>query len=179
MLNIVFPDELPAVPWKNGGGLTREIARLEAEGALIWRISIADVVTDGPFSLFPGLTRILTVIAGDGIDLHSADDVKKARLEEPIRFSGELPIIGRLTDGPIRDLNVIYDATRLTADVQLKRGPLRIAVDGWQTGFLVLGGPVRADGSPVGRLAFVHGTQGEVELGGGAFGLLITFCPCS
>ncbi len=60
------------MPWKNGGGETVEIA-VFPEGAGFkdfgWRISLASVASDGPFSAFPGIDRTLTVIDGVGIDL--------------------------------------------------------------------------------------------------------------
>ncbi|MFN9927385.1 MAG: HutD family protein, partial [Phenylobacterium sp.] len=52
-----------AVPWKNGGGITRELA-VWPPGAsfddFVWRVSMAEVHQDGPFSSFPGVDRILT-----------------------------------------------------------------------------------------------------------------------
>ena len=68
------------MPWKNGGGMTVEIA-VSPEGAGIedfdWRVSMAFVEQDGPFSIFPGIDRTLAVLSGDGIVLHIAgqDDV--------------------------------------------------------------------------------------------------------
>ena len=59
--------DLATNPWKNGGGVTREVLRHEEMGFMHWRISIADVASEGPFSAFPGLKRILTVIEGKGM----------------------------------------------------------------------------------------------------------------
>ena len=177
MFKVINPDALPAIPWKNGGGLTREIAKHEELGALIWRLSIADVAMDGPFSRFDGLTRILTVIQGEGIDLLAPVGVMRARLATPLRFSGEMPIEGRLTNGPIRDLNVIFDASRVMADVELVRGPQDLHPQTGQTGFLVLAGPVAVDGTPVEPITFAFGAEGRIELGSGARGLLVTLLP--
>lgn len=177
MFKVINIDTLPATTWKNGGGLTREIAKRKDAGALIWRLSIADVASDGPFSRFDGLTRILTVIKGDGIDLHAPGDVMRARLATPLRFSGELQIEGRLINGPIRDLNVIFDASRVAAEVQLVQGPQRIDPERGQTGFLVLAGSVLIDRAPVEPMSFAFGTQGRIDLGQGAHGLLVTLRP--
>lgn len=62
-------DTLVAAPWANGGGITREIAALRGAGGILWRISLADVDAEGPFSVFAGLRRILTVIEGAGMVL--------------------------------------------------------------------------------------------------------------
>ena len=54
-------------PWKNGGGTTAEIA-IGPPGATLdafdWRISMARVASDGPFSSFPGVDRTLSIIDG-------------------------------------------------------------------------------------------------------------------
>jgi environmental stress-induced protein Ves len=49
---------LPAISWKNGGGTTREVVT-QPPGAAFdefnWRVSIATIASDGPFSTFPGV----------------------------------------------------------------------------------------------------------------------------
>lgn len=99
------------MPWKNGGGVTREIA-VHPPGAAMddfaWRISLADVAADGPFSAFPGVDRILTVIEGGGLLLDLAGKV--VRLDgdaPPLAFAGETPVSATLGEGPIRDLNLM------------------------------------------------------------------------
>ena len=100
-----------ATPWKNGGGVTREIAVSPpgaGPGAFEWRISLAEIATDGPFSTFPGVDRVLTVIEGQGLML----DVDGRLLamdaaSPPLAFAGEVEVSARLTDGPIRDLNLM------------------------------------------------------------------------
>ena len=58
--------------WKNGGGETAEIA-VSPPGAALdafdWRLSMAKVETDGPFSAFPGIDRTLAILEGEGIRL--------------------------------------------------------------------------------------------------------------
>ena len=62
--------ELPVVPWRNGGGVTREVATGgSGEEGFDWRISIADVEVPGPFSAFPGLDRTITLVGGERMDL--------------------------------------------------------------------------------------------------------------
>ena len=174
MLEILHLSDLPATSWKNGGGVTREITKAEDGQGLIWRISIADVDTDGPFSRFEGLTRILTVIAGVGMDLVCPGGTIKARWGEPVRFSGELPVTGRLTDGPIRDLNLIFDATRVSADVQLLDGNATHLTGTGRTGCLELAGTVRVDGLPLPVGAFAFGSAGQIELDPDSKVLLVT-----
>jgi uncharacterized protein len=100
------------MPWKNGGGETREVAVWPsgaALDALEWRVSLATVASDGPFSTFAGVTRTLCVIQGAGIELH-VDDEPVRMLQtssEPCTFDGEAPARAALIDGPIMDLNVM------------------------------------------------------------------------
>ncbi|MFT3672511.1 HutD family protein [Aestuariivirga sp.] len=68
-MDIIRRSQFQTVPWNNGGGITHEVAREDEDGKLHWRLSLAEVGRDGPFSLFPGLARILTVIDGVGMDL--------------------------------------------------------------------------------------------------------------
>lgn len=112
--------DLATTPWKNGGGITREVLRHEEGGRMHWRVSIADVASDGAFSPFPGLQRILTVIDGKGMWLERPDgSALEAKLLLPSRFSGDEPIFGSLPFGPCRDFNVIFDPVFVSADVAL------------------------------------------------------------
>ena len=64
--------EREAAPWKNGGGVTREVAAHPADSGLDgfhWRVSLADVAQGGPFSVFPGVDRVITVVRGAGMVL--------------------------------------------------------------------------------------------------------------
>ena len=100
-----------ATPWKNGGGFTREVAAFPPGAGLDafeWRISLAQIAADGPFSTFPGVDRVLTVIQGEGL-LLTVDDRMLAldAASPPLAFSGEAKVTARLTDGAISDLNVM------------------------------------------------------------------------
>ena len=89
-LGVVRFAELTAVPWRNGGGVTRQVVSAGGSGSqdFDWRISIADVNEPGPFSSFPGVDRIITVVEGEGMDL-VIDGVEHALgLHELLRFDG-------------------------------------------------------------------------------------------
>ena len=108
---IVRAGSLARVPWKNGGGTTAEIAAVpEGAGfdAFDWRISLADVESDGPFSAFPGIDRTLMLVEGASLAL-TIEGVSHG-LEAPgasWSFVGEEPVTAGLRAGPIRDLNVM------------------------------------------------------------------------
>ena len=98
--------------WKNGAGSTTQIAIHPADATtdnFSWRISMAAVKTDGPFSGFPKTERSLVVLDGAGIDLTIAED-NAERLtgdSEPFTFAADAPAYAKLVDGSILDLNVM------------------------------------------------------------------------
>lgn len=101
-----------AMPWKNGGGETREIA-VHPPGASLddfgWRISMASVRGDGPFSLFPGVERTLCILEGEGMELviGNAPPVILTTASAPLPFACDIPCAARLIGGPVLDLNVM------------------------------------------------------------------------
>ena len=123
----VLLSEVRVTPWKNGGGVTREIATgaaLGPGGNWGWRISIAEVEEDGPFSTFPGTDRVMAVIAGKGMDLHDPEGAVFA-LEpyHPVRISGDDRLHGRLRGGPVRNLNVMTARGQFQASLEIRQGP--------------------------------------------------------
>lgn len=127
---ILTPRDFRRMPWRNGRGTTLELARSPAEGAAFdWRLSAADVGSDGPFSPFPGCDRVLVLLEGAGIELQHADG-RTTRLAQPfetVRFSGDEPIDSRLVDGPIRDFNAIVERTRFGVELAVVRSAERAA----------------------------------------------------
>lgn len=101
------PDVLP-VPWRNGGGRTRELLVWPATQDWALRISVADISADGPFSVFEGIQRWFAVIEGPGVALTFPDGERRVRLNDaPLRFDGAAAPHCRLLDGPTRDLNLM------------------------------------------------------------------------
>jgi environmental stress-induced protein Ves len=144
---------LPAQPWKNGGGLTREIAVMPPGAGVegfTWRVSIAEIAEDGPFSAFPGIDRQILLLAGAGARLRSEAEGMDHLLQEPLvpfAFAGEAAVTASLLDGPSQDLNVMTRRGVMRAEVQIVRNSLPIveieACDGlvllavqgsWRTG---------------------------------------------
>ena len=110
-MRLIRRNDLTARPWKNGGGVTWQIASdPEAAGLedFDWRISMAEVASDGPFSAFPGVDRTLTLLDGAGIVLDFAGvPVRLDPGAPPLSFPGEALVAGRPLAGPILDLNVM------------------------------------------------------------------------
>ncbi|OIK00941.1 hypothetical protein BIV25_07460 [Streptomyces sp. MUSC 14] len=117
-------DRTPA-PWKNGGGVTSEVAA-HPEGArtddFVWRVSIADVARSGPFSVFEGVERIITVLDGPGMAL-TVDGVRHvvAVPYEPFAFAGGSDTQCDLLGGPIVDFNVMVRRADASARVRIVR----------------------------------------------------------
>ncbi len=122
-MNIIRGSDLVERPWRNGGGITREIAETRRGADLLWRLSMADVASDGPFSDFSGLMRVLTVIEGGAMELITPQGTIIAAPREPVRFDGGLAVTSKLTEGPLRDLNLMFDPARVAGDVTLIQGP--------------------------------------------------------
>lgn len=124
---------LPSTPWKNGGGLTQEIVCRPTGAGLAdfdWRASIARIDADGPFSAFPGIDRVITLLEGGGVHLQSTDGAVDHRLDQPLQpwaFSGDVALHGRLLGGASADFNVMVRRSRLRAQVDTLRANVRIA----------------------------------------------------
>ncbi|MGO4805927.1 HutD family protein [Arthrobacter sp. 2MCAF15] len=109
-MEIIRYAELKAHPWRNGGGVTREVARhprSAQDNAWDWRVSIAEVSKAGAFSVFAGMDRVLTVIDGELLLLSVDGAEHPLEKYRPFRFSGDADSAGALPTGDIRDLNVI------------------------------------------------------------------------
>ena len=109
--------------WKNGAGLTREIAVSRGDIGPIgfdWRISLAEVERDAPFSAYPGIDRCITLLRGAGMRLQSADGALDHALDthlRPFHFSGDLSLQASLRDGACQDFNVMTRRGVWRADV--------------------------------------------------------------
>lgn len=109
-----------SMPWKNGGGSTSEIFRYpENSESWQWRISVADVASDGAFSLFLGCRRSLTLLSGEGMQLHFKNhSVPLLPPHAQIDFSGDEPVSAELVDGATTDFNVIWQSDAYDITVQ-------------------------------------------------------------
>jgi environmental stress-induced protein Ves len=108
---VLSPADYRRMPWKNGGGNTTEIATFPAGSdfaSFAWRVSIAEVLRDGPFSPFPGVDRTLVLLAGGGMRLTGEDAPIELRTAfAPIEFSGDTSLQCSLLAGPVRDFNLM------------------------------------------------------------------------
>lgn len=109
-MEIIRPSQWITQPWRNGGGVTHEVFRIgpKDSDAFALRLSVADVERAGPFSVFPGIDRWITLLSGTGFSLHRGAATRAIEQRfVPFRFSGDDAIECTLIDGPVRDLNVM------------------------------------------------------------------------
>jgi hypothetical protein len=99
-----------SMPWRNGAGVTREIARAPAQGeSFAWRLSLASLPVSGPFSSYSGYQRCVALVDGHGFRLNVAGAAAKklsARGEYAL-FPGAAEASCELLDGPCTDLSLI------------------------------------------------------------------------
>ncbi|UHS60121.1 HutD family protein [Agrobacterium vaccinii] len=142
--------EYKRMPWKNGGGETVEIAVFPPDASVDdfdWRISMAMVASDGPFSIFPGIDRTLSILDGSGMSLsiNGAVPIVLTETSEPLSFTADVPVDAVLVDGPITDLNVMTRRGRFSHRVERKSSDVLI------------------DPSPIGDTIFILAT-GQISL---------------
>ncbi|WP_447034839.1 HutD/Ves family protein [Streptomyces sp. DSM 118878] len=122
------------VPWKNGGGVTREVASgtvrapsdrsglaalTEPADGFDWRLSVADVDAAGPFSAFPETDRVITPVEGEGMVLTVDGTAQPVGPLNPFAFPGDASTDCRLKAGPVRNVNVMTRRGRATAHVRI------------------------------------------------------------
>jgi environmental stress-induced protein Ves len=132
------------MPWANGRGTTVEMLREEGPEGLRLRLSMASVVEDGPFSVFPGIERNLTVISGPGFRLEGAVALE-CRPLVPVAFPGDVAVRAADTGGvPSEDFNVMTARTLGRPAVTVLRNRAELAVGG-QLFLLALGAVIVND----------------------------------
>jgi hypothetical protein len=123
-LQVLRWEEHRRMPWRNGGGVTYEIASSPADHDLAdfdWRISIAEVDAGGPFSAFPGIDRTIVLVEGEWMALTVDGRCHRFGTREPFSFDGGGETMCEVA-GPSRDLNVMTRRGRATASVAIVDG---------------------------------------------------------
>jgi hypothetical protein len=130
-LHHVHLDQVAPQPWRNGGGLTRELLSWPGgtDGQL--RLSVADITQDGPFSSWKGWHRHFAVLEGPGVALSWFQRQRECRVGgAPVSFNGGDAPQARLLGGPTRDLNLMLAASQ-RGGMRLADGPARPG-PGWR-----------------------------------------------
>ena len=113
MIRVACLSDVPAQPWKNGGGTTRELLAWPAATDWALRLSVARIETEGPFSAYPGISRWFAVLSGGGVELAWQDRTAQlAPGTAPLHFEGGDAPGCRLLNGPTEDLNLMLRNSR-------------------------------------------------------------------
>jgi environmental stress-induced protein Ves len=157
-MRILRREDYKVMPWKNGGGTTTEIAVFPPDAGLggkafEWRVSIADVVQDGPFSKFAGYDRHIMLLDGHGmrLEIEEADAINLQPFR-PVSFSGDWTVTGILTGGPVRDFNLMVARQfgRGSLVCQVLAAPLPLTGDGAIRLILCIDGELSIGGHIIG-----------------------------
>ncbi|QEW23257.1 Various environmental stresses-induced protein (plasmid) [Paracoccaceae bacterium] len=168
--------EYTCQPWRNGGGETAEIAVRPGAGSdFLWRLSLATITRSGPFSTFPGVSRLFTLVEGGPVSIRVGDaGSAEVAVGDGLKFPGDAPVRADLAGGPAMALNIMYrpEATRATIRRLSCIGPTRIQHEA-ATGesFLFLGGACRVEGGDVALETEAGDTLADVS---GAGPLVVT-----
>lgn len=118
---LITPEHWQTQRWQNGGGITHQLCRQDDEQGLLWRLSIAEVASDGPFSRFDNIDRIILLLDGKGFCLHGVG-AKPQVLDTPLKpftFAGETAIHCSLLNGAVRDFNLMTHRDTVQAELQV------------------------------------------------------------
>lgn len=122
--------DLVPQPWRNGGGVVRELARgLDTGHDPAWRVSIADITSAGDFSTFEDTERALTVVEGTRLVLEVQGEVRALGQTEPFRFDGAAATRADLPDGPVRVLNLFTAKGTCHGDITLQHASVGHLLD--------------------------------------------------
>ena len=114
--------DLPATPWKNGGGVTRQIA-IGPEGAGLedfdWRVSLATIESAGPFSSFPGVDRLVLVLEGRlELEVAGAENLVLDIASPAAAFPGDAAVSALAPASPAVDVNIMVRRGRFTSTLE-------------------------------------------------------------
>jgi environmental stress-induced protein Ves len=127
-MHILRRADYKSMPWKNGMGVTQEVIAHPPGSDMAsfgWRVSIAHVGADGPFSVFAGIDRTIALLDGAGLYLDMPDGaVELSPRSDPLSFSGDLKISSRNRNGPTIDLNIMTRRGQFTHRMRRTRGGL-------------------------------------------------------
>lgn len=144
--------QVASVPWKNGGGSTRELACWPAGAGMDsfeWRVSVATIATPGPFSAFAGVDRQIMLLEGDGVHLQSAPGLHGGwahTLDQrwrPFAFAGEAPVDCSMLGGTSTDFNLMVRRGVWTGAMQVVQSAQSVAAQPSAGLCLVLAGTWR------------------------------------
>jgi uncharacterized protein len=151
-IQIVRRSSFTAIPWKNGGGITHEAIRVPPTGdGFLWRVSVAQIDSSGPFSDFAGYDRKMVLLRGRGIALEfgGGERCTLRSMGDWLAFDGATSTRCELLDGPCVDLNLmVSQSLRSAARIEHLQEPMGVAaIPGETTLIFCIQDPLSLDGS--------------------------------
>lgn len=131
---VIHLGEVPPSPWRNGGGVTRELVAWPHAQDWRWRMSVAEVTQGGPFSVFDGVQRWFAVLGGAGVCL-TLDGSRHAlsAASVPFCFDGATPVDCQLLDGATQDFNLMLRGDTASAQMRRIKGDISVRLDAPKT----------------------------------------------
>jgi uncharacterized protein len=152
VIRLLSPADYVRVPWKNGGGVSTTIAGERLPGAAsgdwsgaIWQLGRTAIVAPGPFSDLSGFERLQTVVRGEGLFLDtSSGAIDVSRPLTVVRYDGGVPIVSRLTRGPVEVVNLIARRDRKRIGLRALRAGEHAALEAGAHVLYACAGPAMA-----------------------------------
>jgi environmental stress-induced protein Ves len=131
---VLHLDDVLPTPWRNGGGVTRELLARPSLQDWIWRMSVAEVARSGPFSRFEGIQRWFAVLGGAGVRLNMGEHTHELTCRSaPFCFDGASPVDCQLLNGATQDFNLMVRAEKAAAQMKRVCGTLSMVLDAPRT----------------------------------------------
>ena len=122
--------EVQPRPWRNGAGVTRELACWPEPSNWVWRMSVAEIAHSGPFSRFEGVQRWFAVLRGDGVRLCVGGlSQELTSASAPLCFDGALPVDCELLGDATQDFNLMVRHDTVSAQMKRVEGKMQLVVD--------------------------------------------------
>ncbi|WP_234732047.1 HutD/Ves family protein [Acidocella facilis] len=142
-----------ATQWKNGGGITWPVAEAPGKDREFgWRLSLADVAQAGPFSVFPGISRLMGILEGRLLLEVQGYPVALLRPDGPAHaFPGDVPAFGTPQGKMVRDVNLMFDPDCFTATLEYEEAGLE-RLPGTALHLVLALAPLTLNGASLARL---------------------------
>ncbi|WP_082786114.1 HutD family protein [Acetobacter tropicalis] len=102
--------DIPTVQWRNGHGYTKVIAEGITGSGLQWRLSVAALLKDAPFSIFTGWRRSFALLGQESVILSEKNGNWSCTVNgstPPFQFSGEDAVQSSGIVAPVQALNLM------------------------------------------------------------------------
>lgn len=157
---VIKKTEFKSMKWKNGQGVTTQIAIFPETASIekndfTYRLSSAPIEKDGMFSEFPKKRRLLVPIKGAGFELNE-NVYEKFEIAD---FSGEQKTMCSLLKGPVVDFGVIFDESKVKTQARVLnlKAEMQFTLDTNAEYFLtVLSGELKNEGQLLSELETLH-----------------------